>query len=403
MNIMIINAHGFNRGDEAAVRAMIDELRLKYPNAHLMLQMAWDKPYPEVGDDIEIIPSYFAGGRKGKIEYRCFLKTGIAFSSNLRTFVDAVKRADIIIHAPGGPSIGDIYKEAEWDYLRRFLVIQKLNKPYIFYAPSMGPFKDESRAKVRKRVLNGAADIFLRDRISQKYVNTFGINKVAGLTLDSAFQHSIDEIINNKKLDNYRDLFDFLSAHKKIVGVTVTDLKWHPIYGKNKQLEEQIKKVFNVFLKKIVSDGYGVLFIPQLFGRSNDKDLMSTYAVYGPDSFVMSDEYDTYFQQYVIGKVYAVVGMRYHSNIFSAKMKTPFVSISYEQKMQGFMEMNGLSEYMIKIEDLNPDRLQKCFDMLETSYDSYKKKLEEINPQLVRQSYQSTERVAALIEKLGLD
>ena len=41
------------------------------------------------------------------------------------------------------------------------------------------------------------------------------------------------------------------------------------------------------------------------------------------DTFMIdafSEERDTYFQQYVIGKLYAVVGMRYHSNIFSAKM-----------------------------------------------------------------------------------
>lgn len=403
MNIMIINAHGYNRGDEAAVRAMIDELKIKYPQAHIILQMAWDKPYPEVGDDIEIIPSYSAGGRKAKIEYQFFLKTGMAFSDNLRTFVATVKRADIIIHAPGGPSIGDIYKDVEWNYLRRFMVIQKVGKPYIFYAPSMGPFNDESRNKVRKKILNGAADIFLRDQISQKYVNQFGINKVAGLTLDSAFQHPVDVAVNQEKLSGYRELNEFLATHDKVVGVTVTDLKWHPIHGKNNHLERQIKESFNVFLKGLVSERYGVLFIPQLFGRSNDKDLMRTYSVYGSDSFVMSDEYDTYFQQYVIGKIYAVVGMRYHSNIFSAKMKTPFVSVSYEQKMQGFMEMNGLSDYMIKIEDLDPDRLQQCFHLLEESYGNYKKELEEINPGLIRQSYQSTERVAAIIEKLGLD
>lgn len=36
------------------------------------------------------------------------------------------------------------------------------------------------------------------------------------------------------------------------------------------------------------------------------------------------EKYDTYFQQYVIGCMYAVIGMRYHSNIFSAKMGTPY-------------------------------------------------------------------------------
>ena len=41
----------------------------------------------------------------------------------------------------------------------------------------------------------------------------------------------------------------------------------------------------------------------------------------------MDDMHDCYFQQYIISLIKAVVGMRYHSNIFSAKMGTPFVSV----------------------------------------------------------------------------
>ena len=44
---------------------------------------------------------------------------------------------------------------------------------------------------------------------------------------------------------------------------------------------------------------------------------------------------------------YAIIGMRYHSNIFSAKAGTPFISISYEQKMAGFMNKMNLEKYCI--------------------------------------------------------
>lgn len=61
------------------------------------------------------------------------------------------------------------------------------------------------------------------------------------------------------------------------------------------------------------------MFIPQLYGNGNDYDLMRTFCCDTNDYFVVtaSDErYDTYFQQYLIGQLYAVIGMRYHSNIF---------------------------------------------------------------------------------------
>lgn len=51
--------------------------------------------------------------------------------------------------------------------------------------------------------------------------------------------------------------------------------------------------------------------------------------------------------------------MRYHSNIFSAKQLTPFISITYEQKMLGFMKESGLEEYCIDVNELNADILWK--------------------------------------------
>lgn len=64
--------------------------------------------------------------------------------------------------------------------------------PYMFYAPSMGPFKNEKRNKQRKAILQDAEKIVLRDPISLKYVNEFLGEDKAVLALDSAFQNNID-------------------------------------------------------------------------------------------------------------------------------------------------------------------------------------------------------------------
>ena len=40
MNILVINAHWYNRGDEAAIRSMIIELRKVYPGANMRIQFA---------------------------------------------------------------------------------------------------------------------------------------------------------------------------------------------------------------------------------------------------------------------------------------------------------------------------------------------------------------------------
>ena len=89
----------------------------------------------------------------------------------------------------------------------------------------------------------------------------------------------------------------------------------------------------------------------------------------------MTDEEDAYFQQYIIGKLYAVVGMRYHSNIFAAKMGIPFIAISYEEKMSGFMEMENLQNYLIRLESMSYDGVIEKWDDLKSNYRQYSKYL----------------------------
>ena len=257
--------------------------------------------------------------------------------------------------------IVDLYYDDEPSYLSIFDLIISMNKKYMFYAPSMGPFKDEKRNMWRKKILCKATAIVVRDPISYSYVNNFVPEKKPILTLDSALQHDIDLTSNKVKLDKYKELCSFIKNHKKCIGVTITDLSWHPKYSNN-EIKIKIKETFTNVLKNFVQNGYGIVFIPQLYGLGNDYNLMKEYCFDEDNYFVIcsdDEKYDTYFQQYVIGCMYAVIGMRYHSNIFSAKMGTPFISISYEQKMQGFMKKMELDRYCISLDKLSDEEVKE--------------------------------------------
>ena len=88
--------------------------------------------------------------------------------------------------------------------------------------------------------------------------------------------------------------------------------------------------------------------------------------------------------------MYAVIGMRYHSNIFSAKMGTPFISISYEQKMQGFMKKMELDRYCISLDELSDEELKKRFSILADNYDEYKEYLMLAHEKMKKESYETT-------------
>lgn len=404
MNIFIIHCHTANRGDEAAVHALVDELNCIYSDLQITLALRGDTKYPNMPSNVTMINQFMIYGKKSLFAHKIsmFTRGRINLSKRENEFIKYVKAADIIIHAPGGPSIGDTYYAAEPTYLFSYDLIQMLKKKYFFYAPSMGPFQDAKRNIWRKRILEKAEAIVIRDPISAEYIQEAFPDLKVDVTLDSAFQHDIDYENNRIKLQEYLELKNFFNEHDKCVGVTITDLQWHPIYSKNPAVRENIIFVFEEFLKQLESQGYGIIFIPQLYGNGNDSILMSKFVRNRNNYFIIPDndaKYDTYFQQYLISKLYAVVGMRYHSNIFSAKMGTPFISISYEQKMSGFMNKMGLQEYCIALKELTYERIVERFGLLTDHYDTYKTFLVDSHDKMKKEAYRTTTILQEVIEK----
>lgn len=401
MEILLFNCSWNNRGDESAIRAMIDEIKLIYPDAKFNILVHATKfgllqfPYSEKDVEITIVNNI---SKKQMIEIPILIlsKGNFALSENLKTIIKCIKKADIILHAPGGPSMGDLYPSMQYQTFYKFFLAKALKKPYGFYAPSMGPFNSKFQNILRKSIFNGSSMTLTRESISADYYNKLNCKKDIIVTADSALQHIIDTKKYQQQFNEYPGLEEFFGKYKKIVGITITSLDWHSEYKNNTQLQERIKSTFEKFIQYLNQKEYGVIFIPQLFGVQNDYDYMNEFVQ--ENCFIIDDEHDCYFQQFLISKLYAVVGLRYHSNVFSAKMKTPFIPISYEQKAVGFAKLARMEDYCIDINDLSFDKLTEKFSAIENNYDEIKKHLENINQQLVEKSSQSTKLLKELIE-----
>jgi colanic acid/amylovoran biosynthesis protein len=136
------------------------------------------------------------------------------------------------------------------------------------------------------------------------------------------------------------------------------------------------------------------LLIPQLFGNQNDAEDLQMFAAGGVH--VMSDQPDTYAQQHIVSKLYALIGMRYHSNIFAAKMGTPFVAIVYEEKMEGFLHLAGLDAYGIALDDLSFETLDERFRSVEKHYDALRGRLRAALPEWRRRARRTVELLPVL-------
>ena len=249
--------------------------------------------------------------------------------------------------------------------------------PMMVAAPSIGPFDINKPNIILRWLLKTPKVLCVREEISKQYLDQINIRDNVHVTIDSAFMNAVNMEENETVLNQYNELKEFLVKYDKVVGLTITDFNWHVKYNKDKDLLNRIEDTFYSFIEQLTQNGYGVLFIPQLFGNQNDYNYMDKYSCI--HTFIMDDKLDANFQQYVISKLYAVVGMRYHSNIFSAKMGTPFIAVVYEEKMQGFLKLAELMDYSLPLSEISVSKILEKFSMLEINYQQIKIQLKGKN------------------------
>lgn len=398
LNILIINAHWNNRGDEAAIRAMIDSFksRLLINKTEIMLLSNKVNQFPY--EDVEKI-SVYPSGALSYIDSILLLFTygKLSFTATGKQYLKAVSRSDMIIHAPGGPSIGDMYGGIvrDYPYLCRLLIGVMKNKPIYFYSPSMGPFKNKYLNIIRKFIFKNSKLIIVREKISAKYLKE-QLNIDSYATVDSAFQNEIPE----NYLSKYSNISEILTIFetKPIIGITITDLRWHPIHKNNLKLREKITNAIANTIEFLTNKGYNILLIPQLFGELNDISWLSTFIEKKEGVLILPENIDSYGQQIIISRLFCVIGMRYHSNIFAAKQNVPFISIYYEHKMRGFMERLGLTDCMINIEDISFNQIKSKFLYIEENYNLIKSKILEQNPYLKEESKKTTDLIVKTLK-----
>lgn len=394
--IVIINAHWNNRGDEAAIRAILDSLLEHIADVRITVvfkEKGEISQFPYTGNvscmtsrflpnDFHVFTALLFGGK-------------VKCSTEIKKIMQVIRKADCVIYAPGGAVISDrFWWKKQLEYLFPIAFAEKEKIPVFFAAPSVGPFRRKKR--FRNSVLKKADKLCVREELSGRELEQQGIKENVAVTIDSAFLNTIDQAQNQILLEKDQELNRFLHANGKIVGITVTDFSWHVEYGKNEALKDTIRDTFAECIDWLGKKGFGILLIPQLFGNQNDRKYLETLQT--ENTFLLSDEYDAYFQQHVISKLYAVIGMRYHSNIFAAKMGVPFIPVIYEEKMEGFVVNAEWQSASVNLKDLSADRIKNRFIWLEEHYNELGAALKEKHIFWKHQAEQTEREMLKVVE-----
>lgn len=392
--ILIVNQHGENRGDEAALRAMLDGFRrrLDDPRFTVVLEVR-DRRLPvELGDDVTVLHELdLATGVVGLALYGLGLRVRPLLPGTAGRLVDAYEAADLVVSAPGGPYFGDGYWKNEpvhwalvWLGLRR-------GTPVFYYAPSAGPFAKRALNPLRRRLYRRmATPLTVREERSAVHLRELlGPAAPVEVTADSAFQRRLPPAAAATTGDGR-----FL--------VAASALRWRwPGHPAPEAAQEAYDDTLAGGLAHLAErrPGCHIRFFPQLYGAvHSDVDYLRSLGARLPAGVsweVVDPDLDSDGQQRLLGASDFVLAGRYHPQVFAIAAAVPGVCVAYEHKARGVMEAAGLGDLVLDAATITPDDLAKVIDRALDDAGEIRARLRAAADELAARSARTTDLAVA--------
>jgi len=199
----------------------------------------------------------------------------------------------------------------------------------IFYAQGVGPIERRFSKWLMRVVANKVDLITVRDDFSSRFLYELGVVQPPLLvTADPVFslKPAADDMARINRLLAAYQLDD-----TPLVGVSVR--RWAALSAYREQLAR--------LLDDLVIRGYGILFVPMAY----PEDVAESNLVMKQmrQKAVLIDEHLTSQEHLaLISRLDLMIAMRLHALIFAANRGVPFAGISYDPKVDAFLDLFGL-------------------------------------------------------------
>lgn len=386
MKIAIINQPTNNRGDESAHKAFIRRLNASWPQAQIEIIF--------IGRTEQHLASIRVEGKNNRyVNLRNWYKWyGLTEMQRKGYFIRTLWhpttlallwhlwRADVVMCAPGGINMGGFQS---WYHIYELRLAKLLHKPIVYWGRSIGPFSDAMNVEFKRqsiKLLHYFGFVSLRDKKSQEAADELGVSYQP--TVDSAFlfdfKHQLSAQVAQKLSTNYIVLVpNRLTWHYKYAGVKQENIDnfWLNVIKLIRQTHQhsQIVMLPQTFGDGALSDGYN--YFCQLAQLSADDNVWVAPAACDSDE-----------QQTIVSGAQCVIGARYHSIVFAINASVSFISLSYEHKMQGLLEMVGATSQMVDIETVfdNSERSNQALEQISKLLNNQTSEVERIRQKIMQ-------------------
>ena len=308
MNKLVISGYyGFgNAGDEAMLLAMVSALRALDPQVAITV--------------ISGNPADTAKKHAVSAVHRL----------NLWGIARAIRASDLLISG-GGSLLQDVTSgRSIFYYLGIMQLACFLGRPVMLYAQGIGPIRSRMARSFMKHIGNCIAGGTVRDEGSLVELAGLGVVKPkVSVTADPVLA------LEPASVESGRKILDSLGlgGEGPLIGFSVRE--W--------QGRDHYKNIFAAVADRLVAEsGARIVFIPMQWPDDVQAAQRVAAKMRKPHALI-HQKCDTAELLSVVRNLDLLVGVRLHALIFAAVMERPFVGVSYDPKIDRFLETLGES------------------------------------------------------------
>lgn len=323
--ILISGYYGFaNAGDEAMLTAIVDSLR-------------------QVEENVEI--TVLSGNPNDTASKH---KVGSVYRFNPFSVLRVVSETDLLLSG-GGSLLQDVTSKRSLLYYLSIIGLGKLfGKKVMLFAQGIGPIRARWARQLTSCVCNKANAITVRDNESAEELIEMGVKQEKIIV-------TADSVLSLKPADK--------ACGKEILQKAGLDLS-KPIIGISLRPWEGDSKCFHVLAEAAMKlqQIYDVqlLLLPLQYSVDTKAcEKLQKMLSDQKDVFLLDGKYNTEEFLSIIGNFDLMIAMRLHALVFAAVMQIPLLAISYDPKVDSFVNAVG-SKSVGTVEKINAEVLLKA-------------------------------------------
>lgn len=327
--------------------------------------------------------------------------------------LNALFRADLFLLGGGGLLYDSGMGGEVVHWLRGVILAKLTGTPTMYLNGGVGLIYNRISKYCMKQVCNTMDLITVRDHISKSYLEALGIGQPIHVSTDSVMAFAEAPFVT---CENHSD---DLKKSGPILGINVRPWLYiqEDIPAKDQKLSAKYSGGESDFVKFRKSIAGAIDYLRKVSGaRIVFFPICLSNKAMDEDDLAISDEIaqsladcngvhiirdEKTFSDLInrMKDLDVVIAMRLHALVFAALLRKAMLAISYDPKVNAFMDSLGLGEYTLNVNEVTRDLLIKKIDLIWENREVISERLRKRTPKLARTALSSADLIHSLIRK----